>query len=137
MRRGVTLIEMLVVVAVVAVIAGFALPSATTGIEGIRLRSAADSVSTFLNAAMNRAERRQDVIEVIVAPTRLELLSTEPGYARVLTLPDGITVAAQTESRILLQPGGTVPAVRIDLTNRKGVHRIVQIDPITGVPRVI
>src|SRR5690242_4324111 len=83
---GVTLIEMMVVVAIVGLIAAIAFPSASAGIDSVRLVSATDSVAAFLNAAVNRVERRQQAIELIVSPreNRLSLYSNEAGFAREL-----------------------------------------------------
>jgi hypothetical protein len=64
-----------------------------------------------------------------------------------LALPQGISIAAvlpeqeQTETpepprRFMVYPGGAVPRVGVDIVNSRGVHRIVRVDPITGVPRI-
>lgn len=137
-RRGVTLIEMMVVVAIVAMMAGIAFPALTSGLDGIRLRSAADSVASFLNTALNRAERRQDVIAVVVSPklNRLALLSSEPGYVRTLEMPSGIAIAGDAERRLVLMPGGSFPRFSIDLVNSKGAKKRVAIDAITGAPQI-
>lgn len=136
MKRGVTLIEMLMVVAIVGLIAGLTLPSVASGLDSIRLRTAADSVASFLSAAANRAERRQQVMEVILMPkeNRIELFSTEPGYARKLEMPAGITISGDEPRRFVIMPGGTAPRVGVELTNKRGGHRLVRIDPVTGVP---
>src|SRR5215472_15299868 len=63
---GVTLIEMMVVVAIVALIAAIAYPSAAAGIESARLVSATDSVAAFLNGAVNRVERRQQAVALTI-----------------------------------------------------------------------
>src|ERR1019366_8492227 len=65
---GVTLIEMLVVIVIAAAVASVALPSVTTGLATVRLTSAASSVASFLSAAMNTVERREQPAEVLVAP---------------------------------------------------------------------
>lgn len=146
-RAGVTLLEMLVVVALVGILAGVAFPSISSGVETLRLRSAADAVAGFFNAALVRADRRQQVVEVTILKSErtLWLRSTEPGSERKLELPEGITVAAvfpalprqdEAPRRFLLYPGGTPPRAGVELVNRKGARRIVRIDPVTGVPRV-
>ncbi|HWB85000.1 MAG TPA: prepilin-type N-terminal cleavage/methylation domain-containing protein [Bryobacteraceae bacterium] len=146
-ERGVTLIEMLVVVAIVGVIVGVSFPSISAGVESVRLKSASQSLASFLNAAVNRAERRQEPIELVITPKEnaVTLYSNEPGYTRELKLPDGITMEAvlphepdegQEPRRLLLLPGGTVPGIGIQLANRRGTRRIVRLDPMTGFPRV-
>ena len=145
--RGVTLIEMLLVVAIVGLLAGISFPAVTSGIDSLRLASASDSVVSFFNAGLNRAERRQQLIEIAVSKTErsLTMRSSEPGFLRKIELPEGIAIVSilpesqdQTESgrRFVLYPGGVVPRIGLELANRKGTHRIVRVDPITGVPQI-
>jgi prepilin-type N-terminal cleavage/methylation domain-containing protein len=146
-RRGITLIEMLVVMIIIAVIVSVTTPSITAGIDAVRLATATSTVASFLNSAVNLAERRQRPVELIVSPktNRLQFLSTDPGSARELTLPDGIVLEAvlppvaddpDSDRRLLLMPGGVAPGIGIQLANHHGGRRIVHLDPMTGFPRV-
>ena len=140
MRRfqaGVTLVEMLVVVAIVAIITGISFPAMSSGLDSIRLKSASDSVGSFLNAAMNRVDRRQEVLELVLDPkqNQLVLLSTEPGFRRTLQLPQSIALLGE-ERHFMLMPGGAPPRVTITLSSSKGRHKLIRLDPITGVPAV-
>jgi hypothetical protein len=125
--------------AIIALLVGVTLPAATNGLSSIRLKGASSDVATFLNSALNRAERHEQVMEIIVDPkeSKLQLDSTEPGYTRTLAMPDGIGIAGENPVRILLMPGSAPPRVSIDLFNERGMHRIVKLDPVTGVPEVI
>jgi prepilin-type N-terminal cleavage/methylation domain-containing protein len=148
LQRGVTLVEMVVVVAIIALIVGLSFPAASAGLESVRMVSAADSVATFLNVAVNRAERHQQPVEVVVFPKegRLALYSNEPGFVRDLKMPEGVTIEAVLPAeesgdpgqprRILFIPGATVPGISIQLGNRRNAHRRVRLDPMTGFPRV-
>jgi hypothetical protein len=139
---------MMVVVAIVGLIAAISYPSAAAGIESARLVSACDSVAVFLNGAVNRVERRQQPIELIISTrqNRLTMYSNQPGFTRELQMPDGIAIeavlpAVQEEEpedgrRLILMPGATVPGIGIQLANRRGGRRIVRLDPMTGFPRV-
>jgi prepilin-type N-terminal cleavage/methylation domain-containing protein len=143
---GLTLMEMIVVVAIIAVVAGISFPSISSGIDSVRLRSATDSTAAFLNAAVVRTERRQEPIELIVSPndSTIQLLSNEPGFTRLLRMPDGIAIEGVVPSdpdeegprRLILLPGAAVPALGIRLANRHGSRRVVHLDPMTGFPRV-
>jgi len=145
--RGVTLIEMMIVVAIVGLMVGITFPAVSTGLDSVRLASATDSLASFLNAAVNRAERRQQPMELIISPkdNLLTLYSNEPGFTRELRLPEGIAIEAvlpvdpddpHGARRLILMPGATVPGIGIQIANRRGTRRIVRLDPMTGFPRV-
>jgi type II secretory pathway pseudopilin PulG len=140
---------MIVVVAIVGLIVGVSFPSVSAGIDSVRMVSAADSVAAFLNAAVNRSQRREEPVELIIdlRTAHLSAYSNDPTFARELTLPDGITIEAVLSGqaseptdeplrRIILMPGGAVPGVGIQLLGKRGARRIVRLDPMTGYPRV-
>ena len=146
-QAGVTLIEMLIVVTIVGLIAGVSFPAVSSGIDSLRLASASDALVSFLNGALNRAERRQEPVEVAISMTEnaLFLSSTEPGFERKLAMPDGVKIVAvwprlpvedDAPRRFLLLPGSTVPRIGVEIVNRKGTRRIVRVNPITGVPDI-
>ena len=137
---------MLVVVAIIGLITAVTVPAVSAGIDSVRMTSATGSVASFLNAAFNRAERRQTAVEVVISPKENSLTarSAEPGFRRELKLPDGITIEAllppleegSDSARLILMPGDTAPGIGIQLANRHGSHRMVRLDPMTGFPRV-
>src|ERR1035437_6655329 len=65
---GVTLVEMMIVVAIIGLMVGITFPAVSAGLDSVRLSSATDSLASFLNAAVNRAERRQQPMELIISP---------------------------------------------------------------------
>lgn len=147
-QRGVTLLELLLVMTIVAVIAAIGFPSVTSGIDSLRLRSATDSLVSFLNGAMSRAERRNEPVEVTIvrAENAIVVRSANPGYERRLDLPETIRItrilpenpAIQDERAraYVLYPGGAVPRFGVELANRRGLTHIIRVDPITGTPQV-
>lgn len=147
-ERGVTLLEMLLVMTIIAVIAAISFPSVTSGIDSLRLRSASDSIVSFLDAGMSRAERRNEPVEVIIARAENAILlrSAEPGFERRLDMPEFVHISrilpenpAVVDERArayVLYPGGAVPRFGVELTNQRGARRIVRVDPITGTPQV-
>jgi prepilin-type N-terminal cleavage/methylation domain-containing protein len=146
-NAGVTLVEMLIVVTIVGLIASISFPSVASGLESLRLTSATDSIVGLLNGAMNRAERRQQAMEITVSVQDkfLSLASSEAGFTRTLSMPDGVKIVAvwpklleedNQPRRFLLLPGSTVPRLGVEIANRKGARRIVRVNPITGVPDI-
>jgi type II secretory pathway pseudopilin PulG len=139
---------MVVVLAIVGLIAGISYPAISAGLESVRMISATDGVATFLNAAVNRAERKQQAIELVIEPKEgtLLLYSNEPGFKKRYQLPDGVVIEAvhpvdgsgdpKDQRRFLFLPGATVPGIGIQLGNTHDAHRIVHLDPMTGFPRV-
>jgi hypothetical protein len=127
--------------------AGISYPAITSGIDSLRLKAATNSVVSFLDSGLSRAERRQQVIEITISKQdeSIEMESTEPGFARRLQMPDGVTIVQvfpqlpenpDAPRTFFLYPSGTVPPLGVELINRRNVERIVRVDPITGVPRV-
>lgn len=143
---GVTLIEMMVVVAIIGLIAAITAPSVAAGLDAVRMASATQSVAAFINGAVNRAERRQQPIELVISlkENKLTMYSNEPGFVRELKLPDGIAIdavlpgedeTADGVRRLILMPGASVPGIGVQLANRRGGKRLVKLDPMTGFPR--
>jgi prepilin-type N-terminal cleavage/methylation domain-containing protein len=146
-QRGITLIEMLIVVSIMALASALVFPSVNSGIDSLRLSSAANSIVSFLNSGLNRAERRQQVIEIAIsrAENKLVMRSEDPSFIRELPMPEGVSIAKlypelfgeeENERRVVLYPGGTVPRIGLEIVNRRGVRRIVRVDPMTGVPQL-
>jgi prepilin-type N-terminal cleavage/methylation domain-containing protein len=144
-QAGITLVEMLVVVTIIGLLAGLSFPSFSAGVDSVRLRSATDNVASFLNFAVDRSERRQQPMEVVISTkdNSLMMYSTEPGFSRQLKMPQGVEIEAvlpkeeeEGPRRVILMPGGTVPGIGVQVVNRHGSRRIVHLDPMTGFPRV-
>jgi prepilin-type N-terminal cleavage/methylation domain-containing protein len=144
---GITLIEMMVVLAIIGFMVAISAPSLIAGLDSVRMASATDSIASFLNAAVNRAERRQQPIEIVISPkeNRMVLYSNEPGYTRELQMPTGIlletVVPAEAAGpdglcRLILLPGASVPGIGVQVASTRGGKRIVRLDPMTGYPRV-
>ena len=146
-QRGVTLVEMIVVVALIALAAAIRYPAVTSGIDSLRMRQATDTISSVLNQCLQRADRQQMPIELTISrrDNSLYVRGAGPAPEKRIALPDGITIAAilppssfadELFRQILLVPGASVPRIGVLLINRKGLRRIVSVNPITGIPVV-
>ncbi len=146
-EAGITLIEMLIVSLLLSLLVGITFPSVSSGVDSLRLRTAADSIVSVLNAALNRAERRQEVVEVTISRRQNALIvrSAEPGFLRRLEMPEGVSIANlhpvafagdEPERSVLLYPGSAPPRIGLEIRNRKNERRLVRVDPTTGIPAV-
>lgn len=139
-RRGVTLLEMLIVVSIIAAIASVSFPSLTSGLAGVRLSSSAGDAASFFTSALNRVERREQAAAIVVEPglNRLVVFTAASGKkpSAELNLPTGITIDAQESRRYVVYPGGAFPRIDLVLKNEKGARRRIRIDPVTAVPKI-
>ncbi|HEX3875610.1 MAG TPA: prepilin-type N-terminal cleavage/methylation domain-containing protein [Bryobacteraceae bacterium] len=147
-EAGVTLIEMVVVVAIIGLMIVITFPTVTAGLDSVRMSSATGSVAAFLNSAENLSERRQQAVAVAISTkdNQISMFSNEPNSERKLHLPDGIVIQAVLPAvegqnpdqprELVLLPGGPSPSIGIVLANQHGARRLVRLDPMTGFPRV-
>ncbi|MCG2586138.1 GspH/FimT family pseudopilin [Massilia sp. TS11] len=102
MARAFTLVEMLVVLAILAASATLALPSARAFVAQAELRSASVDLLAAVRATRSLAVAHNRVVYLLPAGADLSagwLLATDPGGAGVLArhgpLPAGVTVASR------------------------------------------
>lgn len=146
-RRGVTLLEMMLVVLLISLMAALTFPGVSSGLDSIRLRSSADSVAGLLVQAMVQVERRQEPVELTISRDEgvLAVRSLRPGFQREFKLPEGVSIReirpAPPEDphalyTLFVFPGATFPRVSLVIGTSRGVLRQVRVDPVTGVARV-
>jgi len=147
-ERGVTLIELLIVATVIALVVGLSFPSAAAGVDSLRIRSASDKIVAFLNTALDRADRRQQVVEIRISvrENAISARTADLSFDRTFEVPEPIRITAvepalaeganpDIQRRFLVYPGGTAPRIAIDLASHDGRRRRVVVDPVTGTPR--
>ena len=146
-EAGVTLVEMLIVVALMGLLAGISYPSAASGIDSLRLRTASNEVVGFLNVALTRAARHQQVVEIRISPAENVMVArtADGSFSRAAAISDPVRILSvrpvppgadpMIVRRFLVYPGGSVPAIGIEIGTRSGRRRIVSVDPVTGMPR--
>lgn len=130
----------MIVVMIIAVIAGVSFPALTSGLSSVRLASASGSAASFLTAAMNRVDRRELAAAIVITPKENELAvytaASGDKAESTLRMPQGIAIEGDEPRRFLLQPGGSFPRITLVLRSDKGSRRSVRIDPATGVPDI-
>ena len=137
----------------IALAAGLGYPSAAAGLDSLRLRQTSDSIVSFLNTAVDRAERRQQVIEIVISPRDNLLTARSPDleFQRRLDINDPVRIVSirpllrnwapddpvhQQPRRFIIYPGGAMPRIAVEIANKQGRRRLVSIDPISGFPHV-
>ncbi|HTP85513.1 MAG TPA: type II secretion system protein [Bryobacteraceae bacterium] len=147
-QRGVTLIEMLVVVTIISLMVAVSFPAVTSGLDSMRLHQAVRDTVSLFDDGLARAQRSQQVVQITVVPRENALWIRAPQslYERRFELPEGVTItrvlpADFTDDPLAarsfyLYPGGAVPRFGIEMRNRRGLRQTVSVDPITGVPHI-
>ncbi len=140
--------EMMIVVTIIVLMSGIAYPSVASGIETLRLNSAARQVAALENTAVSRADRLQDAVELTISrrDNWLEARSASGELVGRLQLGSDIRITkilpaddadAMANDRVFfLYPGGAPPALGVELRDRDAKFRVVSVDPITGVPKI-
>ena len=103
---------------------------------------------SFLNIALDRSERRQQVVELVISPAEnaLRVRSDDTNFDRTLNVPEPVRIVTvepplvnsrgpEEQRRFLIYPGGTLPRIAIDLMTKDGRKRQVLVDPVTGIAR--
>ena len=136
-ERGITLIELLVAMAIVALMVSISYPTMTRGLDGIRLKTAVDRAGTFFNAARQAADRRQRPVQFTVDPERNQLttLSADGSWEDHLVLDERTKVAFPSKVQsLILYPGDPPPEFRLFLKAPDGTGAGLKINVFTGVP---
>lgn len=143
-RRGITLIELVVVLVIIAIGALLLVPNIGAWLPNYRLRSAArDIVSTMRTAQMkavsNNIQYRVNLDGAEIGAPGSYILQRNSGGLWVndgglQTLPAGITVSIDQlpAGRALFNPNSTSTSGSLTLQNTRGMQRRITITPATG-----
>jgi prepilin-type N-terminal cleavage/methylation domain-containing protein len=140
--RGVTLIEILVVITIIAVAGALVMPSIGAGLDNLRLRTTAERLASTFLYARERAIRRQTICQVRVDPqnmiVELDELTAEgaQGAHRSWELPAGVEVKEDHARAFVFSPDGAAPRLDLTLANSRGRTARIQFDPLTALPLV-
>jgi prepilin-type N-terminal cleavage/methylation domain-containing protein len=146
-EAGVTLVELLIVVALIGLLAAITYPSAAAGIDSMRLRGASNETVSFLNIALERALRHQQVVEIRISPGENAMIArTADGvFVREASIAEPVRILSvrpippgadpRVLRRFLIYPGGSVPRIAIELGTSSGRRKLVSVDPVTLTPR--
>lgn len=156
--KGFTLLELVVVLAIVALSVGLVLPALETGLRHWRLQAAVQEVATLVRFTRNQAVARRKPLQVILdAPRRVYWL--DDAEAPVLDDPEqagekGIRLyALPTELRfgslagepglvrgrvgIVFFPKGNSTGGEVEVVDPRGKEYRVHVEPLTGRARIL
>ena len=136
-ERGITLIELLVAMTIVALMVSISYPTMTRGLDGIRLKTAVDRAGTFFNAARQAADRRQEPVQFTVDPegNQLTTLSADGAWEDSFVLDESTEMAFPSKVQsLILYPGDPPPEFRLLLRSPDGATAGLKINVFTGVP---
>ena len=142
---GVTLVEMLVVVAIASILLAVVFPAVGSGLGTLELRSAATRVAAAARYARDQAVYRQRMVQLTLdsAQGSVTITGGEP-LERRYELPDSVRIArvlpADTNAgdgirRFVFLPDGAAPEFEVVLTNERAEIAVIG-DPLTGTARV-
>jgi type II secretory pathway pseudopilin PulG len=148
-RRGITLIELVVVFVIIVIGAVLLVPNIGAWLPNYRLRSATrDIVSTMRTAQMravsNNIQYRVNFNAAEIGAANSYILQRNTGGVwindgAVQTVPAGITVNIDQlpAGRAVFNPNSTSAAGSVTLQNTKGSQRSIALTPATGRVRIV
>ena len=130
---GVTLLELLIVVSIIAVIASISFPAMTAGLAGVRLSSAAGTVASFLTSSMNTVERHEQAAADRDLAQRKHARGFHRGLGRKTAIEarnaSGYRHRRRRTAPLSFIPGGAFPGIAVVLRNEKARG-----DPFASIP---
>ncbi len=135
--RGFTLIELVLVLFIVALVAGLVLPAVGRGVETLQLRAQVATFSAFLRFAREQAITKREAQEVTIKPDAHLLIlravgSDSPRATRKLSPRISISADGSSEASITFSPRGISAGGSFRLTAPDGRAYRVSVDPLTG-----
>lgn len=134
--RGLTLMELVVVLAVLATVTAFALPSIRRGSDGLQLRAGAGRVASLLREARQQAVTHRRPTRVALEPNHraaaLGWDATDEPLRRV-ELPERFRLEAAAGGETLtFSPRGLVRDARWVVEGPGGRRLVVEVHGVTG-----
>jgi len=139
-KKGVTLIELIVVMVIIGILAAFLAPNIGAWLPNLRLRSAARDIVSTMRTAQMKAVSTNMTYRVSFTPPASYILQYEnpPGTwvseGVNQNLPSGVSISAITiaGNNAVFNPNSTSSSGSVTLQNSKGTQRRLTLTPSTG-----
>ena len=139
-KKGVTLVELVIVMVIIGIAAGFVVPGIGAWLPNYRLRSGArDIVSTMRTAQMKAISTNLTYRVSFTLPSGYVLQYLDTGgnpqtEGANQTLPPGVSISAITiaGNNAVFNPNSTSSSGSVTLQNTKGTQRRLTLTPSTG-----
>jgi len=147
LKKGFSLLELIVVLVLLALAVGIVMPSFSRGLRGLRLETSGRDLITRMRHARSQAIAKQKVFRVILKKEEDETVSDYYIFAnefeqeiRKFLLPEGVSVhseQAEFPLRINFYANGRSSGALFTLKLETGREMKIWVDPITGFSRVL
>ncbi len=145
--RGITLLELLVVITLMAILGALVYPSFGTAISTLRLKGAARQLVSACRSAKWEAISKKKPYRLLVDLGKARVIVSDPSetVTREVDLPAGITITQAQKisegqpsdaSELLFFPNGTAEAGSILLRDSHGKELKVVVDYLTADARI-
>ena len=147
--RGFTLIELVIVLALVAIASALVLPAIGHAFGNLELHTAASSISSIFGQARTHSVYEGRSYQIVFGPAdeasrQLFLLRDDGQQVQHITLPSHIAVVAGGADDVWnpevqpvhFFPDGTSEMLQLDLRGQRQKHVTVSLDPLTARARV-
>jgi len=146
--KGFTLIEVLVVLALLAALTAVVAPSVGRGFGAIELQTSARQVAATLRLARMKAVREQQVVGVgfDIQKNEIEIIREDLAFRRTFELPDSIRIErvvrkgeeplSNEKVTCLFIPNGLSESLQVWLRNKRGRQIKVVQDSMFKSPRI-
>jgi Tfp pilus assembly protein FimT len=139
-----TLLELVIVIALLSLFAGLVAPHIGHWIDEWRLRSAAERLAQTIRYARIRALYEQRYYLVEIRPGEKQVWIREPasGFGRAYALPSDVQVgegespASSAIFRLIIPPSGALDEKTLWLRNRQGSEWRIHLNFLLGAPEV-
>jgi prepilin-type N-terminal cleavage/methylation domain-containing protein len=135
--QGITLVELVVVMAILSVLLAFVAPTISGSLDNLRLESMGRTVASMLRAAHIAARNEGRQLVAIYDESSLRLLRDSQVF-RTLPMPRGIRILVPgPATAAFLETGQIVGPDTIELANDAGRRIQLSIDHATGLVRLV